>query len=353
MRLFLVLLLSTPAGLLAQQYWLSSSRIYQLEMQRLAMMPDVREYTVERTYPNADAPYREIDSNGQYHQFYEKDGYVDNMGEDRTGIVRRVLIERRNDSTVVTEGTIRSSHAEDIHPPMRYLQAYVFGGHGRKLYEMGREYRYDAAGRLTEERDLLNGGGYYRAIVHYPNAKGKDTLREEYYGSDLPKISYSRFWYDDWDSLTSVQVYAIRYPQKDYLLSNGTMKYEFSPDHRIKRMMLPKLQVDRVVSDSFFYNGSNDTFYFSRDGIYEGVQSAATRYNNKGMPTRLYAKGHGYFYDETYSYDEAGRIKEIVWYYDTIRYREVFTYDEEGKPLTQIRYSPDGKERRVLRYTYK
>jgi hypothetical protein len=251
---------------------------------------------------------------------------------------------------------------EDIEPGMRYLPVFIFDGKGRVIYDMGKEFLYDAAGNLSEERDLLSANpgyyrksdspGYYRRIVHHPNAKGKDTLSEEYYGSDLAKISYSRFHYDELDSLISIEFYKIRYPQQDYILSHGTMKFDFSPDHRIKRMMLAGGKNYDVIPDSFFYNGFNDTFYFSKDGIYEGMSEGAYHYNKDGMVTRMYAKGQGFLYDETYTYNKNGNIAEIIWYVDSIRYREVFTYDDEGKPLEQIRYSPDGKEKRVLKYSY-
>jgi YD repeat-containing protein len=118
-------------------------------------------------------------------------------------------------------------------------------------------------------------------------------------------------------------------------------------------MLLPKLNKRyEAIADSFYYSIHTDSFFLFNRGIYEGRRSGNTWYDARGMPVRFIAKGRGFEYDETYTYDEFGKIREIVWYRDSIRYREVFTYDDGGKPLTQIRYSPDGKQRRVLTYKY-
>ncbi len=348
----LIIFLLLPVVGFSQQYW-NSDGFNRREMKRLAMMPNVSEYTVERTYPHADSPYVFTDKKNKRHRFYQKESYINSMGEDKTGIIRHVKFERRNDSILVTEGSVHSRNLEDIEPGMRYLLAYVFNSHGKILYQYGREYRYDPLGYLSEERDLMTDSpGYYLSLVHHPNAKGKDTLIEEYYGSDLAKRSYTRICYDEVDSVTKYEVYNIRYPQKDYILANGTMKFVFSADHRIKRMMLAGGKNYAAIPDSFFYNGMVDTFFIDRKGHYLGKSSNGFHYTKDDQPLRFLAKGEGYDYDETYLYDERGNISEIVWYSDLIKYREVFTYDKEGKPLRQIRYSPDGLERRVLKYSY-
>lgn len=278
------------------------------------------------------------------------------------------------------------------------------------------EYRYDTAGRLTERLEIrFPGGGWgdmqvLGKVVEIPRMSRRwswlydekgNLVRDDEYNRDSISDYSHHYLYDEtgrvryMDSYRRDTIFSGRtfylygagdsveqertFAERDTmgLVPTGVYRYIYSKDvsFKSKEMQIFANAQESKITDVKPYNFTHDTVFFDSEGkkigeVYRVNKYSEIRRNAEGQLTAFrlienrypgfstweafHHTGESYFRNnEQYFYNADGSLRSIEWYNEDIKHVDEYTYDSEGKPMTHIRYSPDGKERRVLRITYR
>jgi hypothetical protein len=278
------------------------------------------------------------------------------------------------------------------------------------------EYRYDKAGRLTEKIAISFPGGrtdgmqILGKIVETPrishrwkwlyDSNGK-LLRDEEYNADSTNDYSRRYLYDKQGRAQYMDTYrrdTVFSGRKFFLYATGdsveqertfaerdtiglapteVYRYLYSKEKsfKSKEMHIFVNAQESKITDIKPYNFTRDTIFFDAEGkqteeVYRVNKYSEIRRNGDGHLTAFrlvenrypdyktweafHRTGESFFRNnEQYFYNSDGSLRRVEWYNEEIKHVDEYTYDGEGKPMTHIRYSPDGKERRVMKILYR